>query len=42
MVNGLLKWKLEMVNDSQSQNEKSKAYVLIAAIMLTVYKTAAG
>lgn len=42
MVNDLLKWKLERVNDSQSQNEKSKACVLIATIMLTVYKTAAG
>lgn len=42
MVSSLLKWKLVMVNDSQSQNKRSKACVLIAAIMLTVYKTAAG
>lgn len=42
MVSSLLKWKLVMVNDSQSQNKRSKASVSIAAIMLTVYKTAAG
>lgn len=42
MVNSLLTWKLKMVSHSQSQNEKSKASVLIAAMMLTVYKRAAG
>lgn len=42
MMNGLLTGKLKTVKDSQSQNEKSKACVLIAAIMLTVCKTAAG